>query len=66
MYAYDPQLSINWLKPIQSFLRCVPVTIMSIIWSCPLRTVLQEEERAAIEAHGLTLNSFDQSQLSSL
>lgn len=32
----------------------------------PLRTVLQEEERAAIEAHGLTLNSFDQSQLSSL
>lgn len=32
----------------------------------PLRTVLQEEERAAIEAHGLTLNSFDQSQLNSL
>lgn len=32
----------------------------------PLRTVLQEEERAAIKAHGLTLNSFDQSQLSSL
>ena len=32
----------------------------------PLRTVLQEEERAAIKAHGLTLNSFDQSQLNSL
>ena len=32
----------------------------------PLRTVLQEEERAAIKAHGLTLNSFDQSQLNRL
>ena len=26
----------NWLKTIQSFLRCVPVTIMSITWSCSI------------------------------